>query len=43
MAEFFALNPTKSLFSLTHYRPEMPLGNRKIYFGGFFQFSVVTI
>jgi len=27
----------------THYRPAMPFGNRKIYFSGSFQFSIVTI
>jgi len=29
--------------SLTHYRPAMTFGNRKIYFRGSFQFSLVTI
>ena len=28
---------------LTLYRPAMPFGNRKIYFRGSFQFSIVTI
>jgi len=28
---------------LTHFRPAMPFGNRKIYFRGSFQFSIVTI
>jgi len=28
---------------LTRYRPAMPLGNRKKYFRGSFQFSIVTI
>ena len=27
----------------THYRPALPFGNRKIYFRGSFQFSIVTI
>jgi len=30
-------------FKLTHYRPAMPFGNRKKYFRGSFQFSIVTI
>jgi len=30
-------------FLLTHYRPVMPFGNRKIYFRGSSQFSIVTI
>jgi len=29
--------------TLTHFRPAMPFGNRKIYFKGSFQFSIVTI
>jgi len=28
---------------LTRYRPAMPFGNRKKYFRGSFQFSIVTI
>jgi len=28
---------------LTHYRPAMPFANRKIYFRGSLQFSIVTI
>jgi len=28
---------------LTHYRPAMPFGNRKILFRGSFQLSIVTI
>jgi len=28
---------------LTHHRPAMPVGKRKIYFRGSFQFSIVTI
>jgi len=28
---------------LTHYRPAMPFGNRKLYFRGSFQFTIVTI
>jgi len=28
---------------LTHYRPAKPSGNRKTYFRGSFQFSIVTI
>jgi len=34
--------PTKPL-TLTLYRPAMPLGNRKKYFLGSFQFSIVSI
>ena len=30
-------------FPLTHYRPAMPFGNRKIYFRGSFKFSIVII
>jgi len=29
--------------TLTHYRPALPYGNRKFYFRGPFQFSIVTI
>jgi len=29
--------------TLTHYRPAMQFGNRKIYFRRSFQFSIVTI
>jgi len=29
--------------ALTHYRPAMPFGHRKIHFRGSFQFSIVTI
>jgi len=32
-----------SITNLTHYRPAMPFGNRKIYFRGSFQFIMVTI
>jgi len=28
--------------NLTHYSPAMPFGNRKNYFKGSFQFSIVT-
>jgi len=31
------------MLTLTHNRPTMPFGNRKIYFTGSFQFSIVTI
>jgi len=30
-------------FPFTHYRPAMPFGNRKKYFRGSFQFSIVMI
>jgi len=30
-------------YSLTHYRPAMPFSNRKIYFIGSAQLSIVTI
>ena len=36
-------NPCKYSAPLTHYRPAMPFGNRKKYFRGSFQFSIVTI
>jgi len=29
--------------TLTHYRPALPFGNRKVYFRGPFHFSIVTI
>jgi len=29
--------------TLTHYRPAMPFGNRKKYFGRFFLFGIVKI
>jgi len=34
---------TSEPFFLTHYRPAMPFGNRKIYYRGSFQFRIVTI
>jgi len=33
----------KVSLALTHYRPAMPFGNRKKYFRGSFQFSIVTV
>jgi len=33
----------EGFFTLTQNRPAMPFGNRKKYFRGSFQFSVVTI
>jgi len=35
--------PTLVTLFLIPNTPEMPFGNRKIYFGGSFQFSIVTI
>jgi len=32
-----------SAITLTHYRPAMPFGKRKIYFRGSFQFSIVRV
>jgi len=42
---FFAKNNLSvgSLLCLTHYHPVMPFGNRKKYFRGSFQFSIVAI
>jgi len=34
---------TVDFYCLTHQRPAMPFGNRRKYFRGSFQFSLVTI
>jgi len=38
---FLSFLPT-AILRLTHYRPAMPFGNRKIYFRLSFQFNIVT-
>jgi len=37
------LKGIKTMRILTHYHPAMPFGNRKVYFRGSSQFSIVTI
>jgi len=43
LSQFLNNEGFKKLERFTHYRPAMSFGNRKKYFSGFSQFSIVTI